>query len=99
MYVKNTQKIQQLQHANTDTKLIKYLHKVSIITVMTVPSAFLSFEKKFNKYLFFYNIPIQLPCTFRLSFALIKWFFTESCTMTQPNRAKLFPTCSKYLSI
>ena len=28
-------------------KLIKYLNKVSTITVMTVPSTFLSFEKKF----------------------------------------------------
>ena len=40
-------------------ELIKYLIAVSTTTVMTVLSAFLSFEKIFNEYPAFFNIVNQ----------------------------------------
>ena len=82
---------------NTSTQtpeLITYLNEVSTITMMTVPSAFLSFEKKLiMNILVFSTLLTSLPTMLRLSSALVEVFCKANCLMIQPHRAKHFLTC------
>ena len=81
MSAKHSQQIQQLQNANTDSELIKYLNEVLTITMMTMPSAVLSFIKKiFNEHPAFFNIVNQHAlhvCFFCTT--LVEDFFTANC--------------------
>ena len=66
---------------------MKYFDEVLVITMMTMPLAFLSFEKKFVKYPAFFNILITMPCAFPFYFALFEGFLKAGCLMMQSHRA------------
>ena len=59
-------------------ELIKYLNEVLTIIVLTVPSAFFSFKKKFVMHiLLFSTLLTSIPCVFRVSSALVEIFLKQ----------------------
>ena len=71
----------EFNNCNTPTqiaKLIKYLNEFLNTTVMTVPSAFLSFKTKvLMNILLFSTLLTSMPCVFSLCTALVTFFLNE----------------------